>query len=458
MREKLKQFWRVAVLATVVLLAGCEKELYEDQIEQSRVKTVSLKNLPFLQQSIAKMKMKMKVSNKEGIDYLSLIDTTEVRLYENLDGSKDYTFALQLYEQNKLTNLVIKQYGEEYYYKLIEYTSTNYTQWIEDVKANGFSMEPMQVELFDLNKIGGACFVHAITCSSGLHSSTLGNLYQCRLSMSEWGVVTYQVPCVDGNGGGGYGGSGGGTGTGSGGGGGGGVINTAPKPCTRCDFTPNETPCEQLKNRNNKAIANTTPPKTVVDNLKDLKNNMAANPRERFFALTPTSAAEDEFVESYTEGALNGAEVALSLYQNAVTAFMHCHYSTSLLSIFSLSDLQQMYFYTNTGNIYNPSTFTSYLVTAHGTQYAIKFNGQSYSSNFFLGWEADGIKYIREEEYKKKVDVSNSIQSNELGFLQFIKQQQMGFELYRANSDFSQWTKLSLNPQGTQIIEVPCPQ
>lgn len=224
--------------------------------------------------------------------------------------------------------------------------------------------------------------------------------------------------------------------------------------------TTTETPCEQLKSMLSKSIANTTPAKTIVDNLNNLVNQMPTNPSERMFVMTPTSSTESQFVENYVEGSLNAADVGFDPGTNAISIIMHCHYDTSLLSIFSLSDIQQIYQSLETGNIFNSQTFTTILVTAHGTKYAIKFSPQNdlsppYNEYFFTGWEFDNMKEAKEDDYSKKVKPSNTPVQNELGFLQFIKNQNLGIELYKADDNFSQWSKLTIGTDD-QVKPKPC--
>lgn len=225
---------------------------------------------------------------------------------------------------------------------------------------------------------------------------------------------------------------------------------------------PNKTPCEQLKRLTSKPIANTTPPKTVLSNLNDLTSQMSSNPRERMYILTPTSATEDQFVENYVEGPLDGGDVNLNLSNLYVSVLMHCHYKTSLLSIFSLSDIQEIYQLQSDSFLLNEGqTFTSMLVTVHETKYAIRFapprpNLQPYNQNYFIGWEFDNIKKAKEDSYYKKVNEANTPAQNELGFLHFIKAQNLGIEIYKADENFSQWSKLSIDATG-KLKSTPCP-
>ena len=108
-------------------------------------------------------------------------------------------------------------------------------------------------------------------------------------------------------------------------------------------------------------------------------------------------------------------------------------------------------------------TFTSYLVTAHGTKYAIKFAPPNsdfqmpFNENFFIGWEFSNVRDIKERAYEEGVKQTNTPAQNELGFLQFIKKQNLGIELYKADASFSQWSKLTLNSGGRAVVPVPCP-
>ncbi len=223
-------------------------------------------------------------------------------------------------------------------------------------------------------------------------------------------------------------------------------------------------PCQQLNDNNSKPIANTNPPKTVLSNLNDLTSQMATNPTERMYVLSPDTVAENQFVENYVPGPLNGGDVEFDLSNLVVSILMHCHYDLSLLSIFSLSDIYEMYAIQSAGYMLNEGqTFTSYLVTAQGTKYAIKFAPPArdfqtpFNENFFIGWEFSNVRDAREDKYEESVKQTNTPAQNELGFLKFIKDQNLGIELYKADDSFSQWSKLTLNSGGRAVLPVPCP-
>ena len=109
----------------------------------------------------------------------------------------------------------------------------------------------------------------------------------------------------------------------------------------------------------------------------------------------------------------------------------------------------------------NGETFTSYLVTAHGTKYAIKFTPQdpnslnTYNQNFFVGWEFNNVKDVKEKAYEQNVNSKNTIAQNELGFLKFLRDQNLGVEIYKADATFTQWSKLTIGTDGL-VKPIPC--
>jgi hypothetical protein len=79
-----------------------------------------------------------------------------------------------------------------------------------------------------------------------------------------------------------------------------------------------------------------------------------------------------------TEGPLNGGDVNIGTLSDLyISILMHCHYNIKHLSIFSLADIQQMFALKEQGFVLNNNSFLSYLVTAHGTKYVLKFNSST---------------------------------------------------------------------------------
>jgi hypothetical protein len=287
--------------------------------------------------------------------------------------------------------------------------------------------------------------------------------YEATVTICDWG---------DG-GAGGVGDWSGGDGNGSDGGGGGGGTggdgdnnedidlndghgDLSTVPVVPEDVADPNDPCNILKASINKPIADTTPAKTVKTNLEDLVSQIATNPRERMYSLAPAITDTNQFVENYSEGPLNGGDVTLTL-SDPISILMHCHYNIKHLSIFSLADIQQMFALKEQGFVLNNNSFLSYLVTAHGTKYVLKFNSSTPSaSNYFMGWDNDFVKDRREKKYEEYVNTENTKEQNEKGFLNFLKDFGVGVEIYKTDNTFSQWSKLTLNSSG-QVVPVPCP-
>uniref|UniRef100_UPI00374FE7E0 hypothetical protein n=1 Tax=Flavobacterium sp. TaxID=239 RepID=UPI00374FE7E0 len=128
---------------------------------------------------------------------------------------------------------------------------------------------------------------------------------------------------------------------------------------------------------------------------------------------------------------------------------------------FSLADLQNIFALIAADNIASPETFTSILVTIHGSRYALKIKPQqdnlnNAAQNFFTGWDFDNIRELREKSYDKSVKSTFTKEKQEIGLLQFLKEQNLGLELYKADNNFN-WSKLTLSTTGQDVKITPCP-
>ncbi|MBQ0770187.1 MAG: hypothetical protein KBT58_12935 [Bizionia sp.] len=133
--------------------------------------------------------------------------------------------------------------------------------------------------------------------------------------------------------------------------------------------------------------------------------------------------------------------------------------------MFSLTDIYTIYVLLLDGHILNEE-FNAFLVTKHGTKYALKFKDFASVQTFgnfgeiwFSDWGIDNIpaelsqREKIENIFKKKYKIKpRTISKNDKNFAKFLDDNNMGLDLYKANDDFSQWEKV--NPDGTTI---PCP-
>lgn len=496
MRKTLKLITKFMAICVLLVLSSCEKDLYEDQIHKDNIANkIKMVQKPFGElllnerfntayQKVTKAKTKAKTvaQGKSALEELygfTIVDAVPSKIITE-EGKEGTTYIMlierPLKEDLKFENLIMTVTDEKTEAYIMKYTLAE--KAVKEEFHDAIAMNITNTEMTNLklnaNTNDGPCLSYYIMMCNDIgandgtwhhdHEATQfciehsNDLYLSLITVCEQGGE------IDGIGNGDTGNTGAGSSgspTGSNSGGASSPIPSSPIPGPQ-NINIKKTPCQQLNTLTGLPIANTSPPKTVLTNLNSLANEMTTNPRERMFSLTPTTSAENEFVENYLEGPLNGNEVAFSAGYNVLSVIMHCHYLTSQYSIFSLQDLQEISNYIDTGNIVNPETFTSIVVTAQGTKYAIKIIPQSselgndnYLANFFAGWDFDNIKKEREKIYESDVTEAQTPAQNELGFLKFIKTQKFGFELYKADATFSQWTKLSLATNG-QVIQTPC--
>ncbi len=233
MLNKITRTLKITFLLSFVFFTSCEKDLYQEPIKASKVKTVSLSSLPNLQQAITQKREALKKTNKEGeTDYLSLILPDKVKMIEGDNGSTSYTFGLNLDEDKKLTNLVVKQLGEDYYYELVEYTNANIDKWKYEMEKFGKSSINPTVNLRAVSggsDFGLGCIQVMSVCPSGIHSTYgVGHDPRCDYDISTWTIeIDIDFNCLHDQGASSSA-NGGGSGSVGGGGSGSGTSDTPP--------------------------------------------------------------------------------------------------------------------------------------------------------------------------------------------------------------------------------------
>ena len=123
-------------------------------------------------------------------------------------------------------------------------------------------------------------------------------------------------------------------------------------------------------------------------------------------------------------------------------------------------------------NLENISYFTAMLITAHGTQYAIKFknvnNFVAWADNYFMGWDVEMPLPNQKNPYQEQKETTfykdTNIKlgntpaikaANELAMASFLKNNNVGMELFRVDDTFTQFTKLSTTFLGNLKV-TPC--
>ena len=329
MKHFIKMAFYLLSIISIFGISSCEKELYENQLSEGkeRITINTLDDLPFLKNSINSKISNKSTTNKE-IDYFQLIDESKIVVIEDENNLKTYTLPLKLEMTDELINLIAKETNEGLKYYLINYKSTNFEEWIFNLKNNikdNIVTEQTITEFENASRCFGS--VQFWNCPSGNHSTRdIATMFCCIFSVDVW-IPTYsavEVPCGDNTADGSSGSTAPGTSptpsstnnnTGSGGSGTNGtpVILTSPTPCNICPVVEENIPCESLITKSNETV--------FRQKFKDL------NSSSRFSANGETAYLESKdnnnnpsyaFKSSYT----GTHQVTIN---NNTFSFMHVH-------------------------------------------------------------------------------------------------------------------------------------
>ncbi|MHA7130350.1 hypothetical protein [Algoriphagus namhaensis] len=240
-------------------------------------------------------------------------------------------------------------------------------------------------------------------------------------------------------------GGGGGGGGGDDGGGGGTPIGDFGGPDddidagsggTAIDYFTRKDPC-----RHAKALAKDSNFRT---NFQSLQNLTSGN----FEAYYILSKVGDQYSYAFGEGPANSGEASFST-PHPISGYLHSHYGTGTLSIFSLTDVQALYL-TAVQNNLDVSIQESLIgvVTGHGTNYLLKVDDPAKflsfgAANFGSDSDLESLELVYNSYILLYSNFSSSnIIQNELAFLRTLEN--AGLVLLKGNSDFSKYQKLSL--------------
>lgn len=268
-RQPTKSF-PILLLLLFFIASSCERaDDHEGHSHEGKLvfETVNLDQIPQFEKkfrsdsAIYKSKIPFNKSGNDTITYFDLIvpENINSQLYDEAANLHYYTFALNLKEHNRLTNLVVKETLEGNKYYVFIFKSKSIDAWIQSLAHYGsdvnFNIETeiLEIELGDSYTVKSTtrpCWTSATSwiCPYNAHTIGVGDWLECSTfneggdGLSRWrSIVNYiQVPCD--NGAGGTGGSGsGGSGSGSGGssGGGGGGGSSPGSPTTPITVQPN---------------------------------------------------------------------------------------------------------------------------------------------------------------------------------------------------------------------------
>ena len=244
-----------------------------------------------------------------------------------------------------------------------------------------------------------------------------------------------------------------------------GIYTTPLLPAINANGT---IPCKDLKNAGAKAITNAGTPKTLKDNLINLKDKVAPgggfhdNKDEANYTITPNDALATSFQENYLSlpGTVVGKIDFASYYGTTfISVVMHTH-SLQHFSIPTLDDIHHVYMILGNNNMHNPATFTMYVLTAHGTYYAIKIEDtaifRTWGDTFFSAFGSDDkITKERNDQYfgDEKDDNFADVEGNEKKVATFFKGKGLG--LYKSDVNLDDWGQVTIDDNGNKIT-IPC--
>ena len=467
-----------------MLVTSCSEDLYEEHTEINKVKTVNLQDLPFLEQNINQRRASFKSTSESAIDYFSLIETQDILLVEQVDGTKDYTFALKLPYQDTLTNLIAQEKNNTITYSLIKYTAQNQEAWLQGLESNNPFAIPVTVTQFGIDsKSNPLCIKLKGTCPSGLHD--LSTIAGCDFKdLGSWTFnITYYV-CDNGGGSTGSssaGDSGGSTGSSSAGdsGGTGGSSpsdpnanntsggssgtgtgpSTFPKPCKTCDFSgAGNTPCENLKKVSNNPY--------IKAGMIELKPKYTENVEHGYSIKTDGNGG---YLPLIPASLTNNGTAVLMLTGTSCVGGLHCHFQDNDPEkinhdeMFSDNDIFTLYKIADKHNSNGqPKNYNDYFVhmcNKYGT-YMIKIKNweQFYAFMNSSEWKKDGSINFRNEINKLENGTSTQYINT---LLDYLEDYEAGIGIYVADDDFK-WSELNLAPGGRTNKNIlpkktPCP-
>jgi hypothetical protein len=216
-----------------------------------------------------------------------------------------------------------------------------------------------------------------------------------------------------------------------------------------------EDPCQQLNKKDTSSV--------FTSKIVDLTNKAAVQNFESAYIMYE-NAVEGTSFSDLLNGTPEKKEVYID-YGGALTqavsntiGILHCHLDDgTTFKVFSFSDIIAL------GEIVKRSTrptaeFAIYVTTSSGT-FAIKVNNRMLLNN-----KLDMLKFGQnsfEEDFENKFKITDNLETQKLGFLQFINTIRgvgnPGIDFYQKDVTTGKWNKLTLDPtNNNRIIETPC--
>lgn len=243
-------------------------------------------------------------------------------------------------------------------------------------------------------------------------------------------------------------------------GGGGGTTNPNPVITTPL-LELDKTPCQQLKKLKNNAVFN--------EKMTTLKNNIGGTKEKGFMMIDNPSNEFSAIIEGDDEGNIEFPYSTMlsddDLQKFYGTAHNHLENDTTHIGIFTPEDFDSVLLNgiieTHPSNIYKktkPEKAISVLITKMGI-FAMKINDLSKLNNFVTEYKSivasgpEKVKLYLDEKFSNPHEYnilpSSTHDEQVTGFLRFLKDKDIGIDLYEGNkNNFDGWKKLSLHDNG----------
>ena len=459
MKHFIKMAFYLLSIISIFGISSCERELYENQIAEGkeRITIKTLEDLPFLKNSINSKISNKSTTNKE-IDYFQLIDESKIVVIEDENNLKTYTLPLKLEMTDELINLIAKETSDELKYYLVKYTSTNFDEWIYNLRNNIFTTIETEQTIIDFED-ESRCFgsVEFFLCPSTQHFTISGNTDGCVHSIDKWMPILSMSIQVCGDNSAASSNSGSGTsGTP--------VILTSPTPCNVCPVNEEDenNPCDKIKK-----LKDNLP--TFNEEISNLASRTNLTVEDGLYKVTNSNVIQNP-------GISNEGSVSFAIPQgNGKYVFMgHTHNSPSsaTYSVPSYVDLEGLAYLMNLDKV-EEENFVCFLFTADGTYYALTFESTENFKTFFATvFDSNFNQEIADKKVKlmdEYYNISNDINiiplikenstdnlQDKKNFLKLLQNNNLGVKLLES-TDSENYTEISYNETTDQIISIPCP-
>jgi len=121
-----------------------------------------------------------------------------------------------------------------------------------------------------------------------------------------------------------------------------------------------------------------------------------------------------------------------------------------------------MYNIVNNGNITTSQDFISIVVTPNDV-YALSFQNINSFVNFGNMWLSNSILFggfddemSRNTKGGYNINLNNTNSNNEKNFIKMLQHRQMNVQIHKANTNASQWSRLTINPLTNNVTPIPC--